>query len=69
VSADFLRGGNIRSLIRAMATLVQYFLLECVVFGDNEFMVLYWWCLVRCFKEYVNLAGLFFSITFLVVCI
>jgi hypothetical protein len=38
-------------MIRAMTTLVHYFLLRGVAFGEDEFLVLSWWCLVSCYKK------------------
>jgi hypothetical protein len=34
-------------------------LLRDITFGDNGFLILSWCCLVRCYKEYVTVAGLF----------
>jgi hypothetical protein len=34
-------------MIRAMTALVHHYLLEGVAFGEDGFLVLSWWCLVR----------------------
>jgi hypothetical protein len=31
-------------------------------FGVDEFLVLFWWCLVHCYKELVNVGGLLFYV-------
>jgi hypothetical protein len=36
------------------------FLLGGITFGVDGFLVLSWWCLVRCYKELVTVAGLSF---------
>jgi hypothetical protein len=54
-------------MIRAMTRLVHCFLL-----GEDRFLVLSWWSLVRCYKEQITVAGLLFFVIiflFLVVCI
>jgi hypothetical protein len=38
-------------MIKAIMVLVDSFLLGGVVFGEDEFLVLSWWCLVRCYKQ------------------
>jgi hypothetical protein len=35
-------------MISAMTALVHFFFLEDVAFAEDEFLVLSWWCLVRC---------------------
>jgi hypothetical protein len=38
-------------MIRAIMALMHCFLLGGVVFGEDGFLVLSWWCLVRCYKQ------------------
>jgi hypothetical protein len=38
-------------MIRAMTAFVHYSLSEDVAFGEDEFLVMFWWCLVRCYKD------------------
>jgi hypothetical protein len=38
-------------MIRAMTALAHCSLLEDVTFGEDGFLVLFWWCLVRCYKD------------------
>jgi hypothetical protein len=59
VSADFLRGENLWSLIRTMTVLVHCFLVGDVTFGGDIFLVLSLWWLVRCYKKQVIVAGIF----------
>jgi hypothetical protein len=44
-------GENLWSMISAVTTLVQCSLLGAVTFEDDGFLVLSWWCLVRCYKK------------------
>jgi hypothetical protein len=44
-------GENLWSMIRAMMALVHCYLLEGIAFGEDGFLVLSWWCLVRCYKK------------------
>jgi hypothetical protein len=59
MSADFLLGENLWSILKAMTMLEHRLLLGDVVFGEDEFLMLSWWCLVRCYKKYITLVGLF----------
>jgi hypothetical protein len=38
-------------MIRAMTALAHCSLFEGVTFVGNEFLMLFWWCLVRCYKD------------------
>lgn len=62
--SDFLRGENLWSVIMTMMALVYYSLLGGIVLGVDGFLVLFWWCLVRCFcfNELVTVARLFFYV-------
>jgi hypothetical protein len=51
VSMDFLLGENLSSMIRAMMVLVHRYLLGGVSFGEDRFLVLSWWCLIRWYKD------------------
>jgi hypothetical protein len=36
--------------------------------GEDGFLMLSWWCLVRCYKEQITVAGLFFFVILLYFC-
>jgi hypothetical protein len=38
-------------MIKAMKVLVHYSLFEGIAFGEDGFLVLSWWCLIRFYKE------------------
>lgn len=63
--ADFLQGENLWSLIRAMTALEHCSLLGGIAFGVFGFLVLFWWCFVRFFKNRITVAGLFFFVILL----
>ena len=49
-------------MIRATTALEYCSLLEGVAFGEVGLLVLFWWGLVCCNKEWITVAGLFFVI-------
>jgi hypothetical protein len=62
--SDFLRGENLWSVIMTMMALVHYSLLGGIVFGVDGFLVLFWWCLVRCYKEMFRIFFMHFFFIF-----
>jgi hypothetical protein len=47
-------------MIRATKALVHRSLLGGIAFGEDGLLVLFWWCLVYCYKELIIVADLFF---------